>query len=276
MRLRLFCKGRPSLWLPPPIFFWSCPKENGPWTVQKKKRYDEQEDRSVLLFVVTGVVRIGAAGIGGPVVPAPDHGRQKLRPRIRWCGRWSGRWTGSAYFYSRAFRFATRCPGVPCGISHGLCRTSLHRWGRTHVFCSRQAFIDHPGSAQRSKKRGNRSKSNPMSTPFIRPRPLCGSRALRAPDVRRRDDGAPDPRRTDSHDPRTPAKRPGRGVLPPGGFLFHRPRHILFCQDKREWGAESSGNLPASPEGADPPLGNPRPPHPQKDGGVPPKNMVYW
>ena len=77
MRLRLFCKGRPSLWLPPPIFFWSCPKENGPWTVQKKKRYDEQEDRSVLLFVVTGVVRIGAAEIGGPVVPASNPGRRK-------------------------------------------------------------------------------------------------------------------------------------------------------------------------------------------------------
>lgn len=24
---RLFCKGRPLLWLPPPIFFWSCPKD---------------------------------------------------------------------------------------------------------------------------------------------------------------------------------------------------------------------------------------------------------
>ena len=24
---------------PPPIFFWSCPKENGPWTVQKKRRW---------------------------------------------------------------------------------------------------------------------------------------------------------------------------------------------------------------------------------------------
>ena len=69
MRLRLFCKGRPSLWLPPPIFFWSCPKENGPWTVQKKKRYDEQEDRSVLLFVVTGVVRIGAVKINTPRRP---------------------------------------------------------------------------------------------------------------------------------------------------------------------------------------------------------------
>ena len=23
----------------------------------------------------------------------------------------------------------------------------------------------------------------------------------------------------------------------PGGFLFHRARRILFCRDKREWGA---------------------------------------
>ena len=84
MRLRLFCKGCPSLWLPPPIFFWSCPKENppeglllplwgnspsGPWTVQKKKRYDQQEDRMVLLFVVTWVVRIGAVKINKPRRP---------------------------------------------------------------------------------------------------------------------------------------------------------------------------------------------------------------
>ena len=42
------------------------------------------------------------------------------------------------------------------------------------------------------------------------------------------------------------------------GFLFHRPRRILFCQDKREWGAESPGETrppagrPAFPIGKDP------------------------
>ena len=53
---------------------------------------------------------------------------------------------------------------------------------------------------------------------------------------RRKADGAPDTRRTDSHDPRTSAKRPS-GRFAAGGFLFPRARRILFWQDKREWGA---------------------------------------
>ena len=54
-----FCKGIPLLGIPPPIFFWSCPKENGPWTVQKKNRN-------------TGVVRISAAKAYGLLPSAPN------------------------------------------------------------------------------------------------------------------------------------------------------------------------------------------------------------
>ena len=43
--------------------------------------------------------------------------------------------------------------------------------------------------------------------------------------------------------------------LASGGFLFHRPRRILFCQDKREWVADSPGTsrYPPSPPGKKPP-----------------------
>lgn len=38
----------------------------------------------VLLFVITGVVRIGPALVESPVVPAPDPFREGHRLRIRW------------------------------------------------------------------------------------------------------------------------------------------------------------------------------------------------
>ena len=64
------------------------------------------------------------------------------------------------------------------------------------------------------------------------------------------DDGAADARRADSHDSRAHEQEdPETG--PPvrqSGFLFHRARRILFCQDKREWGAHP-------PRGPAPPAG---------------------
>ena len=50
--------------------FSLAPKKR-PWTVKRKSAWDEQARR---LFVRAGVVRIGAAGIVGPVVPAPYPG----------------------------------------------------------------------------------------------------------------------------------------------------------------------------------------------------------
>ncbi len=55
----------------PPILFLAPQKENAPRPVEEKNRFDEQEDRPVLLFVCAGVVRIGPAEIDGPVDPAP-------------------------------------------------------------------------------------------------------------------------------------------------------------------------------------------------------------
>ena len=60
-------------------------------------------------FVSAGVVRIGLAGVGDPVVPAPDLFRRKLRLRITTAVEGWGCKGELAYFYSRAFRFATRC-----------------------------------------------------------------------------------------------------------------------------------------------------------------------
>ena len=50
--------------LPPASFLHAAP-------VQKKSRLDEQASR---LFVSTGVVRIGPAGVDGPAVPSPYPG----------------------------------------------------------------------------------------------------------------------------------------------------------------------------------------------------------
>ena len=62
-------------------------------------------------FVSTGVGRIGPVGIGGPVDPAPDRFREELRSRITTLGGRTGWKTELVYFYSRAFRCATRCRG---------------------------------------------------------------------------------------------------------------------------------------------------------------------
>ena len=94
----------------PPILFClgkrECAAPGG-----RENRFDEQEDRMVLLFVITGVVRNGPAEIDGPVDPAPDLSREELHLRIRWGGARTGWKPESAYFCSRAFRFATRCRG---------------------------------------------------------------------------------------------------------------------------------------------------------------------
>ena len=91
----LFCRGKRE-----------CAAPGG-----REKRFDKQEDRPVLLFVYAGVARIGPAEIDGPVDPAPDLSREELHLRIRWGGARTGWKPESAYFCSRAFRFATRCRG---------------------------------------------------------------------------------------------------------------------------------------------------------------------
>ena len=76
--------------------------------------------------------------------------------------------------------------------------------------------------------------------------------------VRRRDDGAIDIRRTDSHDPRIYGQA-GR-LFVSSVFFSTAPAATFLWQDKEKWGPESSGNLPASPRR---PGGAPIAPHGQ-------------
>ena len=80
---------------------------------------------------VTGVVRIGPAGVDGPAVPAPDPSREELHPRTTALGGRTGCKTELAYFCSRAFRSAARCPGGRGEPSpwDGTCRESGSRFG---------------------------------------------------------------------------------------------------------------------------------------------------
>ena len=64
--------------------------------------------------------------------------------------------------------------------------------------------------------------------------------------MRRKDDGASGPGQADSPDPRSPANKPRRGVLPPNGFLLTgRGRFLLSRQKKR--GADSPENFRSPP-----------------------------
>ena len=103
----------------PPIFFSSCRKENGPCTVQKKRRRVPN-----LALTAQGLAGRGSCESVCPGSEAPSSLRRTSavegrRPRIRWCGGRHGCKGESAYFYSRAFRFATRCRGS-CGSRQRL------------------------------------------------------------------------------------------------------------------------------------------------------------
>ena len=79
--------------------------------------------------------------------------------------------------------------------------------------------------------------------------------------VRRRDDGASDTRRTDSHDPRTYEQAdpfPGPPVRL-SIFSVDRPRPFSFRCLEKKMGAESSGNLPAPRKGGPFPKACPTP-----------------
>ena len=90
-----------------PIFFSRHRKENGRGR-SKEKMLRRKGGPNGPPFRVTGVVRIGAAGIDGPVDPAPDRSREESGPRITTLGGGTGRKPESVYFCSRAFRCATR------------------------------------------------------------------------------------------------------------------------------------------------------------------------
>ena len=92
---------------PPPILFCldkrECAAAGG-----RENRFDERAARMGRSFVMTGVGRIGPAGVETPVVPAPDRFREELRSRITTLGGGTGWKPEMACFYSRAFRFTRK------------------------------------------------------------------------------------------------------------------------------------------------------------------------
>ena len=99
---------RPPLWgrHPPPIFFSSCRKENGPWTVQKKRA----------LFL-TNRDRLGrSTGLSGAFA-LPATVPSSFRASTRWCGgrRSPGSSTalGDTARKRRRFRRPQRLPQAP-------------------------------------------------------------------------------------------------------------------------------------------------------------------
>lgn len=73
--------------IPPPVLFFARQKENEPRPVQEKKRWNGQAGPPVR---GTGVVRIGAVGLDGPVVPAPGPGGQRAASPHNDPGGWAG------------------------------------------------------------------------------------------------------------------------------------------------------------------------------------------
>ena len=93
-----------------PIFFSSCGKENGhSWSKEKTLR-DELTGKAVN-SPKTGAGRHALPTKSGSRLPAALYPNIKSAyPRTCGCGAQRGSKTESAYFYSRAFRFATHYP----------------------------------------------------------------------------------------------------------------------------------------------------------------------
>ena len=93
-----------------PIFFSSCGKENGhSWSKEKTLR-DELTGKAVN-SPQTGTGRHALSTKSGSRLPAALYSfRPELRPPHLWVQSTTGSKTESAYFYSRAFRFATHYP----------------------------------------------------------------------------------------------------------------------------------------------------------------------
>ena len=94
-----------------PIFFSSCGKENGhSWSKEKTLR-DELTGKAVN-SPKAGAGRHALPTKSGSCLPAalyPNPSRIGISPHLR-VRSTTGRKTESAYFYSRAFRFATHYP----------------------------------------------------------------------------------------------------------------------------------------------------------------------
>ena len=109
----------------PPFSFPSCGKENGPCTVQKKRPLlvATLHIRAKLLY---GGRRIGACSdLALPSGTLYSSARTMLPSRGGWCGGHRAARTYLTCSSFRAFRFATRCPGIrrscclaPCCNSH--------------------------------------------------------------------------------------------------------------------------------------------------------------
>ena len=208
-----------------PIFFSRHRKENGRGR-SKEKMPAAKPPRTERLCQSAGVVRIGQPGADGPVDSAPDLSRAGLRSRIRWRGAWTGWRPEPAYFCSRAFRFATRCPGAGRELG-GVCKCRASAW--------------------RSGRRGKRSRSDLTRTLSVHCSCFAGTELFK---LRSQAQG----RRGHRHPPHRFARPPSwtnlrRRFVRKASFLLDRARPVFFSARRKEnGGVHSPGNSRFFPE----------------------------
>ena len=112
--------------IPSPVLFLTASKRERAAAGGRENRFDERAARLGRSFVMTGVGRIGPAGIDGPVVPAPDRSREELRSRITPLGGGTGWKPEMACFYSRAFRFTRK--GYASSVRQQSCQRLRNRY----------------------------------------------------------------------------------------------------------------------------------------------------
>ena len=170
---------------------------------------------------------------GGRIWDPPLHpagaGTPRRPPRQRAAKR-----TGRKEEQTKSDRGPVHLPGALCG------EQPLHPPGPG-------TLNGRPGSAQRSGTRGSRNTPIQVSTPSAL-RPIeCGGAVLRGTGPAQGRRGHRSPPDRFARPPHTQTGGPDGPPVCQNGFLFHRARRILFCQDKREWGAHPRRD-PAPPE----------------------------
>ena len=188
----------------PPFSFWSCPKREraAPGVREKGALAATLHMRAKLLY---GGRRIGACSdLGWPSGTLGSSARSILPSRGGWCPDRRGARTHLTSFSFRAFRFATRCPGIRRSCCLALCCNS-HRLPASGSENRRSMYPSLPRAKGFPK---GRTFPSLTSTRECQPSPAGGRRSA--------------PAQTDP---------PNIFSFPPGAA------HFLFDVSKRKWGA---------------------------------------
>ena len=191
-----------------PRFLFVLPKRKRAVHGPKEKTLGAKPCTYCARFGRDGVLRIGPAGIGGPVVPAPSPGGRRAAFPHNDCGARTG-WASNQ---PASLSAAARLP-LDGGRGGGpIWNRPLRQTGKSGVGCTGAARSE----AERAERGADqiRPPSRSSTAPSVRPQGLSTA------GKRRRVGGAIDARRTDSPDPRASANKPRRGRFSPRRFSF--------------------------------------------------------